>query len=138
MAYEVFTRKVNRSGSPTIGFSKLGQLQFNQSAARILQKDAIEHVLLLWDPATRHMAVKSISNKKDPRAYHIKYLTQGNGAGFSAKTFLDYIGVDITERRSVPVEINTNNDMLIEVELPENFFKKKSPLQPRIVKGQGG
>ncbi len=51
MAYEIFTRKIARSGTPAISFSRIGQITFNQSASRILQKEAIEYVLLLWDGA---------------------------------------------------------------------------------------
>ena len=136
MGYEVFTRKVTRSGSPTMGFSKIGQIQFNQTAARLLQKDAVEHVLLLWDADAHKIAVKSISNKKDPRAYRVRYMAQGNGAGFSAKTFLDHIGVDFTERRTLAVDINQGSDMILEVEVPEAYFKKR----PRVMglKGKVG
>ena len=40
MAYEIFARKSQRMGTPAISFTKIGQLAFNQSAARILQKEA--------------------------------------------------------------------------------------------------
>jgi hypothetical protein len=135
MAYEIFTRKVTRSASPTIGFSKIGQIRFNQAASLILQKDAVEHVLLLWDQEAHKIAIKSISNKKDTRAYRVLYMAQGNGAGFSAKTFLDHIGFDYSERRTFPVDISRNNEMLVEIEVPETFLKRR----PRIfLKGQKG
>ncbi len=129
--YEVFTRKTPRSGSPVMSFSKIGQITFNQAAARILQKETLEYVLLLWDAEQRKIALKSISNKKDQRAYRIRYADKGNGAAFSCKTFMDHIGIDYSERRGVPVDIDTNNEMFIEVKVPESFFKKKA--QPKIV-----
>jgi hypothetical protein len=130
--YEVFTRKIPRMGSPVMSFSKLGQVTFNQSAARILQKETIEYILLLWAPEERMMAMKTTSNKKDPRAYHIRFHPKGNGANFSAKTFLDHIGADYSERKSVPIEINGDREMFIEVKLPDAVFKKKTG-QPKIV-----
>jgi hypothetical protein len=132
MPYEIFTRKIPRMGTPTLGFSKIGQITFNQSASRILQKEAVEYVLLLWDGAANTIAMKSTSNKKDPRAYRIRYNDKGNGASFSAKTFLDYIGLDLSERRTFPVELNPNNEMFVEAQIPESFFNRKQP-QPRIV-----
>jgi hypothetical protein len=129
--YEIFSRKVPRMGTPRMSFSKLGQIVFNTLAAQQLQKAGIEHVLLMWDTEDRKMAVKSTSNKKDSRAYRIRYHAQGNGATFSGKTFLDYIGIDFSQRRGVDVEINPNHELAVEVKLPDEFFKRKS--QPRIV-----
>jgi len=132
MPYEIFTRKVPRMGTPTMSFSKIGQIAFNQSAARILQKDAVEYILLMWDLSEKKVAIKSTSNKKDQRAYRIRYAGKGNGAGFSAKTFLDYIGIDYSERKAIQIEINTNSELLIEAKVPDDFFKKKAS-QPRIM-----
>ena len=125
MAYEVFTRKVPRMGNPVLSFSKLGQFAFNQPAARILQKETVEHILLLWDASASKLAIKTTSNKKDSRAYRIRYNDKGNGASFSAKTFLDFIGVDITERRPIPIEITPNSEYLIEIKIPTEFLKTK-------------
>ena len=135
--YEVFTRKTPRLGTPVMSFSKLGQITFNQSAARVLQKETIEHVLLLWASAERMIAMKVTSNKKDPRAYRIRFHPKGNGGNFSAKTFLDHLGIDYSERKSVPIEINADREMFIEVKLPEAIFKKKLG-QPKIVGARVG
>jgi hypothetical protein len=129
--YEVFSRKAPRMGSPMLSFSKLGQIVLNTLAAQQLQKAAVEHVLLMWDTEERKMALKSTSNKKDARAYRIRYHEQGNGATFSAKTFMDFIGIDYSQRRGMPVEINPNHEIVIEVKIPDEFFKRKS--QPRII-----
>jgi hypothetical protein len=129
--YEIFSRKVPRMGTPMMSFSKLGQIVFNTLSAQALQKAAIDHVLLMWDTEERKMAVKSTSNKKDSRAYRLRYHDAGNGATFSAKTFLDFIGIDYSQRRGVNVEINPNHEIVIEVKIPDEYFKRKS--QPRIV-----
>ncbi|MGO8790141.1 MAG: hypothetical protein ACLQVL_22530 [Terriglobia bacterium] len=127
MAYEVFTRKVPRTGTPFLSFSKIGTFAFNQTASRILQKETIEHVLLLWDATANKLAVKTTSNKKDPRAYRIRYNDKGNGATFSAKTFLDYVGIDYSERKPLPIEITPNSEYIVEVKIPDELMKKKHP-----------
>jgi hypothetical protein len=58
MAYEVFTKKNIRLGTPTLSFSKIGQISFNQSASRILQTATIESILLLWDASDGKLALK--------------------------------------------------------------------------------
>ena len=126
MPYEIFTRKTPRMGNPTVSFSKIGQMAFNQFAARILQKDAVEFVLILWDGEQRKLAIKTTSNKKDPRAYRIRYNDKGNGASFSCKTFLDFIGLNYAERKAIPIEINPSAEMFLEVTLPDTVLKNTS------------
>ena|ERR1039457_6906840 len=132
MAYEIFTRKTPRMGNPVVSFSKLGQIAFNQYAARLLQKQGIDLVLLLWDPEEHKLALKSTGNQKDPRAYRLRYNEKGNGASFSCKTFLDYAGIDYSERKSIPVEINAGKDVVVEVKIPDELFVKKNA-QPSLV-----
>jgi hypothetical protein len=135
MPYEVFTRKTSRLGTPSVTFTKLGQIAFNVSAAAILRKHAIESVLLLWDSAESKLAVKTTSNKKDTRAYRIRYNEKGNGASFSAKTFLDYAAIDYSVRKPIPIEINPDMEMFVEVAVPESMMKKKTP-QMRLLEKQ--
>jgi hypothetical protein len=49
MSYEIFSRKVTHSGTPAIALTKMGRLQLNKAASAILDKQATEHILLLWD-----------------------------------------------------------------------------------------
>lgn len=137
MPYEVFTKKTPRMGTPTVTFSKIGQIAFNQTASRLLQKGAIETILLLWDPSENKFALKSIANKKDPRAYRIRYNDKGNGANFSAKTFLDHAGIDYSERKPISIDINPDIEMFLEVKVPESMMKKKSPQMRLIVDKTG-
>jgi hypothetical protein len=132
MPYEIFTKKTPRMGNPIMSFSKIGQITFNQTAARILQKAAIENMLLMWDSVEGKLALKSTSNKKDLRAYRIRYNEKGNGASFSAKTFLDYVGIDYSTRRPIPIDINPDSEMFLEAKLPEECLKPKKA-QPRLV-----
>jgi hypothetical protein len=133
VSYAVFERKSQRKGVPTLSFSKLGQIVFNQNASAILQKGTIERILLLWDGSAKKLAMKATSNKNDTRAYVIRFNPNGNGASFSAKTFIDHIGVDITERKAIPVDIDANNEYFLEVGLPEGFFKKEKTTHLRAI-----
>jgi hypothetical protein len=137
MPYEVFTKKTTRMGTPTVSFSKIGQIAFNQTASRILQKETIEFVLILWDATEGKLAFKSTNNKKDPRAYRIRYNDKGNGAGFSAKTFLDHAGIDYAERKAIPIDITPDLEMFVEVKVPEALLKKKSPQTRLFVEKSG-
>jgi hypothetical protein len=137
MPYEVFTRKTPRMGTPAITFSKIGQIAFNQSASRILQKAAIESILLLWDAAEGKLALKSTSNKKDVRAYKLRFNDKANGAGFSAKTFLDHAGIDYSERKPITIDINPDMEMFVEVKIPDSMMKKKPPQTRLFVEKTG-
>ncbi|MBZ5665512.1 MAG: hypothetical protein LAO30_12995 [Acidobacteriia bacterium] len=122
MAWEIFTRKVRRSGTPAITFNKLGRISLNKTATATLEKDAVEFVLLLWDADKRQVGVRPIK-KKDQRAYRLAYGKKGNGAGFSAKTFMDHIDYDYSESRSTPVRWDDGESMFI-AELPTEFIRK--------------
>jgi hypothetical protein len=114
MAYEVFTRKIIRTGSPTVSVSRLGRIGLNQSASHAMEITSETLVLLLWDKEHKKIAIKKVTNK-DARAYRITL--SNKSSGFSAKTFLDYIGYDYSQTRSFPAEWNEQEKML-EVQLP--------------------
>jgi hypothetical protein len=103
MAFEIFTRKVIRTGNPVVGFNALGRISLNQAATAQFRKDAVEFVLLLWDKEAHMVALRPIT-KRDARAYRVAYNKKANGCGFSAKTFFDYIGLDYKTSFSVPAE----------------------------------
>ena len=139
MPFEVFSRKTSRVGTPMVTFTTLGRIAVNKSATRVLEKDAVEFVVLLWDRETRRIAIRPLT-KRDPRAYVVAYGKKGNGAGFSAKTFLDYIEYDFSVSRSFPVEWNDKEGQY-EAQIPVEHFKdakqqKLLPVEmPQKVKG---
>ncbi len=124
MAFEIYNRKVVRRGSPSVTATKLGRLAINKTATQYFEKLAVEFVLLLWDAELRKIGVRPII-KKDPRAYRVVYGEKGNGAGFSAKTFLDYIGLDFSSSRAMPANWNAEQEIL-EVEVPQDFLAGKA------------
>jgi len=113
MAFEVFSRKVRRLASPQVTLTTLGRMAFNKAATEVFEKQVVENVVLLWDVETKRFAVKPIS-KKDSRAYRVHYGKNGNGAGFSAVTFLDHIGYNYHDSsNSFPAEWNEEEGMLL-------------------------
>ncbi len=57
-------------------------------------------------------------------------------ASFSAKTFLDHAGIDYSERKPIPIDINPDMEMFLEVKIPETMMKVKSP-QMRLLEKTG-
>jgi hypothetical protein len=111
MPYEVFTRKLRRTGTPAVAFMATGRLSLNAAATKVLIDQAVEAVLLLWDASTKRVAIKPV-NKKDPRAYKLNKSGKGNGAGFSAVTFFEHIGFDFEKgTKSFPAEWNNEQGM---------------------------
>jgi hypothetical protein len=124
MPYEIYNRKVVRRGSPSITATKLGRLAINKTASQFLEKNAVEFVLLLWDAENRKIGIRPIG-KKDPRSYNVVYGNKGNGAGFSAKTFLDYIGLDYSISRVLQATWNGDQEIL-EADVPVEYLSGKT------------
>jgi hypothetical protein len=136
MGYEIFEKTIRRDTEPRVTISTLGRLQFNASASKVLYKHAIEAVLLLWDKDTRKMAIKSKSGK-DERAYQMRYAKKSKGAGFAARTFLEWCGYDYSQTKSYPCEWNEGESMF-EVSLPPAAPKSPQRFPRLATKGARG
>lgn len=132
MGYEIFEKKTPRLGTPVMSFSKIGSISFNQTASRKFEKIGVKNVLLMWDSDARKLALKATSDEKDPRSYVIRYNDKGNGASFSAKTFLDYAGIDYSQRKPMTIEISPDKDFLLEVKIPDSLFSVEERPQETI------
>jgi hypothetical protein len=124
MPFEIFSRKIVRRGTPAATATKLGRMAVNKTATAFLEKNAVEFVLLMWDADLRKIGIRPIT-KKDTRSYRVTYGEKGNGAGFSAKTFFDYIGLDYTVSRTMPASWNSEQEIL-ELDVPEEFLKSSA------------
>lgn len=120
MPWEVYSRKRVATGDPMVTFSKLGRISLNKKATSFLEEDKDLHVVLLWDKDSRKVGIK-VAQQKDKHTYMIVYGQKGNGAGFNAKTFLDYIGVDYTQSKQHPAHWNPA-EKIMEVSLPVEAF----------------
>jgi hypothetical protein len=138
MSYVIFEKTVRRDTEPRVTISTLGRIQFNASASRILDKNAVETVLLQWDKDARRVGIKSIT-KKDDRAYKMRYAKKGKGAGFAAKTFLEWIGHNYSETKNYPCEWNEAESMFevtLPIEAPKAHTAASRPI-PRPSRGEG-
>ena len=122
MAFEIFSRKTQYKGSPAVSFTKLGRFAFNKAATVKFETNAVENVLLLWDDENKLIGVRPIG-KKDVRAYAVHYGKKGNGCGFSATTFLEHIGYDVSETRSIATRWDDQDEMFI-IEVPAEYLIK--------------
>lgn len=126
MPFEVFTREFVRTTEPKVTITNLGRIAINNSASALLKKNpATEHVLLLWDKTTNRIGIQPIK-KGDHRSYPLKaYGPKGRtGTGFSAVTFLKFIGYDYSETHSYPAE--WGEEMLM-VTVPPERLKRRFP-----------
>lgn len=97
--FEVFPYDRN---IPTITINSLGKLSFNKAAHQALVEPAA--VLLMFDPATREIAIKTCE-ASDRRAYPV-YKPRKNNAAVSAKAFFTYYGVEIEKSKKLTAELH--------------------------------
>lgn len=108
MGYEIYNRTNKRVGKPSLTISLLARMSLNKEATQALEKLGVERILLLWDKSARKVGIKPSLRSDDSRSYKLSFGRKGNGAGFSAKTFFDYIHYDYTTSRRYP--LNWNED----------------------------
>lgn len=128
MAFEIYSRKHTRVGTPQVSFMAQGRIAFNKAATQLLQEQAVENVLLLWDAPARRVGIRPIA-KKDPRSYKINIGKRDNAAGFSAVTFLQHIGVGGEHgTQAFPISWNAEQG-IFEISLADAVNKEsKAPL----------
>ena len=135
MGFEIYSRRIQRGGSPSVSFTTLGRLGFNKSATTVLEKNAVENVLLLWDAEKRLIGIRPIT-KKDIRAYKIHYGKKGNGCGFSAVTFLRHIGYSKEgEAHTLPAKWDEHEEMFV-IEVPEQLLRKEREQSIPLISGK--
>lgn len=71
-----------------------GRLALNKAAMRQVKACKASHVVLLWDPCARVVALRP--SKPSPHANRLNRSGKGPGGGFSAIPFFRHIGVDYT------------------------------------------
>jgi hypothetical protein len=136
MAFEIFSRKFQYRGTPSATFTTNGRISFNKAATAQFEKNAVENVLLLWDKERRIVGVRPIT-KKDNRAYKVHSGKKGNGCGFSASTFLRYIGFDISATVSMPALWDEQEEMFM-LEVPEQYLNKNGkPTEVKKIQPNG-
>lgn len=126
MAYEIFTKRVTRNNAPAITIGTSGRIGLNKTAAELLSKEAVDHVLLMWDSEHRKIGIRPI-RKKDPRAYRVNFSVNKSGAGIAAKAFCDYIGYDYqVSSKKFRAEWN-ETESAIEIDLNQEEQMRAAP-----------
>jgi hypothetical protein len=120
MAWEVFTKKIIRTGDPVITLGKMGRMAFNMQATNIFEAHNATHVVLLWDKEAYKCGVRLASNK-DVGAYKLTFNKKYNGAGFSAVTFMNHIRYDWTETRAFNADWDEAAQMFV-FAIPQEHF----------------
>lgn len=101
-----------------------GRIAFNAAATRLLQKEGVKAVTILWDKARCAIALQA-SEKRDRNAYSI-FFNRGRSATISPKAFLTQIGWSAKTRQTVPTRWNPEAHM-IEAELPSESVATYQP-----------
>jgi len=123
MAFEIFSKKVQRKGIPAVSITKGKIFQFNITASVKFKDDVIEQVLLLWDKEKRLIGIRPIT-KKDERAYRVRWGKRGDACGFSAVTFVRYIGYDASQTRSMDLKWDEGQELFL-IEVPKEYLKEE-------------
>lgn len=127
MGYEIFSREhVRKLGTPQVTVSHLGRVTLNRAATEVFKKEAVESVLLLWDASAYRFAIRSTTNKKETRAFRVRYANKGNAASFSAISFFNHIGYDYETTSSYAANWN-ESEAMYEVQLPAERFGTQKP-----------
>lgn len=125
MSWQIYEKtREKRSSSPTLTISKkYGRFAFNSSAAEIMKQNAMETVLLMWNPENLQVGIRNVM-KKDSRAYLLRFAKKQYGAGFGARSFLNHIGYDYSTTRSFPCEWN-EHEGIFTIQLSMDAFANK-------------
>jgi hypothetical protein len=122
MSFEIFTRNVVKTGTPSVSITTMGRMALNKAAAKAFEKSATEYVLLMWDIVARKVAIRPIG-KKDQRAYKLSG-AGSTGVGFSCVTFLNHIGYDWSKTRPFQLEWDEQDGMFV-FSVPKEFLGGK-------------
>jgi hypothetical protein len=113
--YSIYPGRSNvRSVGPQVSIAKDGRFSLNKAATKAFHEEAVERVLLKWNPSATRIALQDIK-KKDARAFTVNYGKDGQrrGAGFNAKAFLEsYVGYDLAKGRAFEAEWNPDERQL--------------------------
>ena len=125
MAYELFTVKAARLGSPALTITADGRFTLNADAGDLLRRAGAKSVQILWDATACKLALRPLARPGDS-SYKLQVRKGKRGTMLSARTFLRYIGWDLSKPATVPVEWN-EKEKILEAPLPPlNFIAKNN------------
>src|SRR6266850_2607178 len=147
MAYEIYSRDVIRVSTPVVTLNRRGRVLFNVAATKVLHEAGIENVFLMWDKDARKFAIRA-TNKKDTRAFTIRYASKNKWCAISAKGFLTHIGHQMDKTISYQASWDKENQMFeVATDKPQQQFSRAiklsqkpvtvPPTQPSSASGNG-
>lgn len=98
MKFEVVPRGLNGQAC-AIAIKKYGRLILNSASTRFLSDLGAKRVQFLWDPAAMCFAVRPATKVSAPNSYKLSFSVRGQPAVVAAKSFLRYIGYDLSQNR---------------------------------------
>ena len=123
MGFEVFNKKMQYKGTPAVTITTLGRMAFNKAVTIIFRTQRVDDVILMWDKDKNLIGLQPITTK-DHRSYKVRYSKRGDGSGFTANTFLKYIGYNASETQSLPIQWD-EKEQLFTIEVPKNTLTGK-------------
>ena len=116
MAYELFDSKAIRVGSPALTIGTDRRIGLNADVGDILTSLGAKYAQLLWDRESLRLAIRPLM-KREQRAFKLTVAKGKRGAAFSARSFLNYIQWQASDRFTAPVHWN-EKEGLLETVLP--------------------
>jgi len=118
VTYTVYTDgSKKRDCRPVISLRPSAAIRLNIIAMRLLAKDGVERVRVLWDAQKRKIALAAAND--DPNAYKVYVSKARNQAHIGAKSFAGFIG--LSPGATVKVYASYSNKML-EATVPKEAF----------------
>jgi len=96
MAFQKFTES-GRGFKPQASIWTRGQISFNQGAAKRYNIDSYKYAVLYYDPEEKLVGIE-LTNDDQAEGIH-KIRVRKSGTMVSAKAFLDYNDMDLSETR---------------------------------------
>jgi hypothetical protein len=103
-----------------VSIGQSGKIALNAAATRILLEAGIKSVLLLWDKASRKIAIKA-AQKSDKNAFAASTVRSSTGT-IRAKSFVNHIGWSARDRQKFPAIWN-GEEKMFEITLPSVHLK---------------
>lgn len=115
MAFEKFTLR-GRGFKPQASIWSRGQISFNQGAVRRYNIDKHKYAMLFFDPDTSRIGIRLTNSENEDGIQKIG--VRKSGVMLSAKSFLEYYGVDFSETRKYTLQ-KTEDEGFLLIDLKE-------------------
>jgi hypothetical protein len=111
MAFERFTKTGGRGYIPKVSIWGKGQIGFNQGAVNKFNLNNFEYAVLFYDSENKKIGMKFTNDKENGIVKLVK--RAGSGISMSAKAFLDFYGIDYSEKKRYTLSYDKENDLYI-------------------------